>query len=386
MGEGVNLLFNLPDFLVFLTALLVQKKLIVQMAGLEAESRWAVRAGGVASSVLLAGGLLLTVSSMAGFEPANWGVWWRGCAFAWAISVAGATAVSMMWKTPGVSSRHRFSPDRRRLLGAARYAVLAAPVALTGFGILVGRSQFRLEEVNLKFAGLAKDLDGIRIALISDIHLGAFFDVSDLDRVIGMANETKPHLAVVTGDLITSSRDPLAECLQRLSLLKSDAGTFACMGNHERYARMEHRTETEGERWGIRFLRQAARQLQFGAAALNLAGVDYQRMRTPYLAGAERLVQPGQFNVLLSHNPDVFPVAAAKGFDLTLAGHTHGGQVNFEILQKNVNFARFYTPFTSGLYRRGEHAVYVTRGVGTIGIPARIGAPPEVSLVRLCAT
>jgi uncharacterized protein len=116
---------------------------------------------------------------------------------------------------------------------------------------------------------------------------------------------------------------------------------------------------------------------------LNVAGVDYQRSKREYLPGAERLVLPGAYNVLLSHNPDVFPVAVAKGYDLTLAGHTHGGQVSVEILNQSINAARFLTPFVYGLYRRGAAAEYVTRGIGTIGIPARIGAPPEIALVRL---
>jgi hypothetical protein len=157
------------------------------------------------------------------------------------------------------------------------------------------------------------------------------------------------------------------------------------MGNHERYAGAEHVAEVGGARAGIRFLRGQARQLRFGTSILNLAGVDYQQMgaRKTYLRGAEHLVLPGAFNLLLSHNPDVFPVAAKQGYNLMLAGHTHGGQVTIEILDQGINPARFFTPYVYGLYREGAAAAYVTRGIGTIGIPARIGAPPEVSVLRL---
>jgi len=92
---------------------------------------------------------------------------------------------------------------------------------------------------------------------------------------------------------------------------------------------------------------------------------------------------PGAYNVLLSHNPDVFPVAAQKGYDLTVSGHTHGGQITVEIFDQFLNPARFYTPFVYGLYRHGGASAYVTRGIGTIGIPARVGAPPEIALLRL---
>ena len=95
------------------------------------------------------------------------------------------------------------------------------------------------------------------------------------------------------------------------------------------------------------------------------------------------MLSPGALNVLLSHNPDVFPVAAQQGWDFTLAGHTHGGQVNFEILHYGMNVARFYTPYVYGLYTAGRSSIYVTRGIGTIGMPARLGAPPEISVLRL---
>ena len=136
---------------------------------------------------------------------------------------------------------------------------------------------------------------------------------------------------------------------------------------------------------GIRFLRGEAQALRFGNATLNLAGLDFQpqRMRDRYLHGAERLIVPGATNILLQHNPDVFPAAARQGYNLLLAGHTHGGQVTVEILDQSINPARFFTPYVYGLYRQGNAAAYVTRGIGTIGIPARIGAPPEISLLRL---
>ena len=87
--------------------------------------------------------------------------------------------------------------------------------------------------------------------------------------------------------------------------------------------------------------------------------------------------------MLLQHSPDVFPAAVSKGYNLLLAGHTHGGQVTVEILDQAINPARFFTPYVYGLYRLGGAAAYVTRGIGTIGVPARIGAPPEISLLRL---
>jgi predicted MPP superfamily phosphohydrolase len=174
--------------------------------------------------------------------------------------------------------------------------------------------------------------------------------------------------------------------LRQLARLRGEAGVLGCLGNHEIHARAESYVTTQGRRLGIEFLRQRAKTLQFGAAKINFAGVDYQKMHSQYLVGAERMVVPGIPNILLSHNPDVFPVAAAQGYDLTIAGHTHGGQVDVEILHSHWNVARYYTQYVRGLYQEGQSSVYVSSGIGTIGVPVRLGAPPEVSLVRLCAT
>jgi predicted MPP superfamily phosphohydrolase len=275
-------------------------------------------------------------------------------------------------------------PARRRLLSVAGGALAAIPFAVAAYG-LAQRAAFRVREVDVPIPHLPPDLDGLRIVHLSDIHLSAFLSEAELARVIDAANELRPHLAVMTGDLISIFGDPLDACLRQLARLRAEAGVVGCLGNHERYARVENETAAGAARLGMRFLRRRAERLRFGGATLNVAGVDYEPVsrRPVYRAGAERLAAPGAVNVLLSHNPDVFPVAARKGFDLTLAGHTHGGQVSVEILDRSFNTALFLTPYVYGLYVREGRAAYVTRGIGTIGIPARIGAPAEIALVRL---
>ncbi|MEO8370688.1 MAG: metallophosphoesterase [Candidatus Solibacter sp.] len=276
-------------------------------------------------------------------------------------------------------------PGRRRVLNAAGGVLMAAPFAAVGYGSFIQRTDFRVREVDVPIDGLAPDLDGLRILHLSDIHLSAFLSEGEFAGVVDSTFALKPHLAVVTGDLISGHTDPLDACIRQLARLKSDAGTFACMGNHERYARVEAYTERQSAKAGIRFLRGQAQALRFGNATLNLAGLDFQpqRSRSVYLKGADRLILPGATNILLQHNPDVFPEAARQGYNLLLAGHTHGGQVTVEILDQAFNPARFFTPYVYGLYRQGNATAYVTRGIGTIGIPTRLGAPPEISLLRL---
>jgi predicted MPP superfamily phosphohydrolase len=347
--------------------------------------RWAVILLALVFAVALSGTLVATMTHYQRFTPyvpAELGRFVAGSALLWDISAVGVALVILFWR-----AMPPFNPRRRRFLRVAQVATLAAPVAATAFGVAVSRTRFELTETELKIRGLAPELHGLRIAHISDIHLSPFLSEQELARVVDMANEARPHAAVVTGDLITFRGDPLDECLRQLTRLRSDAGVFGCLGNHEIYAGAEDYATYHGERLGIRFLRSAAQDLRFGNASLRLVGVDYQRSYRPYLAGTEQLTRrdPKTLNVLLSHNPDVLRVAGSKGFQVMLAGHTHGGQINVEILGQDINVARFYTPFVKGLYEHEGTLGYVNRGVGTIGMPARLGSRPEVAILKLCA-
>lgn len=277
-----------------------------------------------------------------------------------------------------------FHPDRRRFL-ALGAPVAAAPLALAGYGTYLARTAMVQEHADLRLPGLHPDLNGLRIAQLTDIHFGPFFGPAALRRAIDMANEYKPHLIFLTGDLVTRFGDDMETCLRTLRGLKAEAGIYGCHGNHEIYAEALDYATTQGARYGFHFLRRRAELLRFGQGQLNLTGYDYQPLHAPYLTGAESLVVPGATNILLQHNPDTFPRAAKAGFDVTLSGHTHGGQINMELLHENLSAARFFTPFVRGLYERDGKLVYVSSGLGTVVMPVRLGAPPEVSLLRLCA-
>lgn len=332
----------------------------------------------------LSAGVLLDALRVSKLFPEAFVSWVRGGAIIWALLSMGILPawflIRCLPKPQAIAN-----PARRRFIQAVRAALIVAPTAALGYGVFVERKNFRLREVDLHLPNLPKDLNGLRLVQISDIHLSPFLSAKDLEWNVAMANETRAHIALVTGDLITTRRDPIDACLERLAYLHSDAGTFGCLGNHEVYAGLEDYADCQGARHGIRFLRQRFEDLRFGNSTLRLTGVDYQKMGGPYLRGAEKFVDPAAFNILLSHNPDVFPVAAKQGYQLTISGHTHGGQVDVEILRHDLSFARFFTPYVYGQYRQGDSSVYVTRGIGTVGLPARVGAPPEVALIRLCA-
>jgi predicted MPP superfamily phosphohydrolase len=314
--------------------------------------------------------------------------WFRGSAMIWGMLSVLWMGAWLLWRVlvaivkPAPSGP--YSKARRGFLKVSGATLFAAPLAITGYGVFVQRLNIRMREQKIVIPGLAEDLVGLRIVQLTDIHLSPFLTERELSHAVALANETTAHLALVTGDMISFNRDPLDICLKHLAGLRAEAGIFGCLGNHEVYAQAEDYATEQGARLGIRYLRSEAVRLKFGGATMNLAGVDYQRFHQPYLIGAEKMIEPGTFNVLMSHNPDVFPVAARQGYDLTIAGHTHGGQVRVEILREDLNIARFFTPYVDGLYQQDGKAIFVSRGIGTIGLPARLGAPPEVALLRLC--
>jgi len=288
----------------------------------------------------------------------------------------------VLWTLRRFPSRN-FQPERRALLTASASVLCAAPIAALSAGIII-RKDFQVQEMDLKFPNLPKDLRGLRLLQISDIHIGDYFSAADLRRVVDACNGLRADLAFVTGDLITTKFDPLDSCLLELKRLRSASGIWGCLGNHEQHQKIEDDTTKRALQAGIHFLRQEAVQLGFGQSKLNLVGVDHQRARMPYLQHINELVSPDLFNLLLSHNPAVFPIAARQGFQLTLAGHTHGGQINIALAGENLNIADLVTPYTKGFYKLAESSLYVNSGLGTIGVPVRLGAPPEITLIRLC--
>jgi predicted MPP superfamily phosphohydrolase len=381
------------DFLVLPVLGLVQ--CIIAWAVLRYSSRrHAMWLTGLIALGLAAGGAIMLVGALSEFGrfaiPFARILGWKNVdrakivTFLWCFSSTPALALYCLSRLAAKRVSPVHQPQRRKLLLTAGKVVAGAPFVVIGYGATAGRTSFEVKEVEIPVPNLPPDLSRIRIVQLSDLHLGPFLSERELARVIDAANELRPDIGLVTGDLISSIADPIDLALKQCARLRAQR-ILGCLGNHERYAVLEDYVAEHGAMQGISFLRQRAESLRFGSAELNLGGVDYQPFsnRHHYLEGADSLIRPGAVNVLLSHNPDVFPTAARQGWDVTLAGHTHGGQVTVEILNQTLNFARAYTPYVSGLYRGGRSSCYVTRGIGTIWIPVRVGAPPEITLIRL---
>jgi len=297
------------------------------------------------------------------------------------------------------------SSSRRAFFQYAAVLAGGFPFLAATYGFAAGRLRYTIERVDVPVANLPPELDGLRIAQLSDIHIGDYMPPHEIARAVDMANALQPDISFVTGDFVSGEGDPLDVCITELSRLRAPLGVWGCNGNHEIYAGVEDEAERLFREKGMRLLRARNEVIEHNGALFNLIGVDYQRdhMTTgertgPMLQEIEPLVRRDMPNVLLSHNPNSFHRAAELGIELSLAGHTHGGQVKFEIVDHSVSPARLISPFVAGLYLlpistsagadSASHglqkaALYVNRGLGTFGFPVRIGVPPEITLLTL---
>jgi predicted MPP superfamily phosphohydrolase len=163
--------------------------------------------------------------------------------------------------------------------------------------------------------------------------------------------------------------------------LRARDGAYVAMGNHDYYTDGEHLVRTL-EREGLTVLRNRGLALERAGSRLYLAGVDDTWSHRDDLDRALAQRPAGVPTVLLAHDPDLFPQAQGRGVELTLSGHTHGGQLAFPGI-RSLSLARLFTRWTSGIYRRGRSWLYVNHGAGTTGPPARLGAPPEIAVITL---
>jgi predicted MPP superfamily phosphohydrolase len=346
------------------------------------------------------------------------GPWGRALAHLWVItsclSFLAMTAVeSLTWVSRPAMAALLLAPWGRVELAQPpifRYAVWLAgslPFLAALYGATVGRLRYRIVPVDVPLAHLPPDLEGLRIVQLSDIHSGDFMSRAALRRAVTLSNAVQPDLVVLTGDLISTAQDPLAECIAELSRLGAPLGVWGCHGNHERWAGVESQGQALCARYGIQILRQQCVELSWRGARFNLIGVDDQRERarpgepSSLLRDIAGLVRPDMPNILLSHNPDTFPRAAAMGIALSLAGHTHGGQIRFTFGHRQWSAARLLTPYAVGLYRLPygraadtaseettaypQHSafLYVNPGLGTFALPLRLGMPPEITVLTL---
>ncbi|SNY58538.1 metallophosphoesterase [Paractinoplanes atraurantiacus] len=268
--------------------------------------------------------------------------------------------------------------DRRLLLarGVAIFAGLTA-ASVTGYGVKTALGGPRIDRLQMPLAKLPRSMDGFRMAVVSDIHLGPLTGVNHARRIVDQINSVQADIVCVVGDLVDGSVAELGRFAAPLAEIESRHGAFFVTGNHEYYSGYQEWVE-EVARLGMRPLRNERVEIN----GLDLAGVNdlggAEHGDAPDFARALGDRDAAKPVVLMAHQPVAVHDAAPFGVDLQVSGHTHGGQMApFNLL------VRLQQPVVSGLGRVDGVPVYVTNGAGFWGPPVRVGAPPQVSVIEL---
>jgi hypothetical protein len=257
-------------------------------------------------------------------------------------------------------------------------------LVVCGYGVLIRRRWYRVVEREVVVPGLDARLEGLRIAHLSDLHLGTLTPRSWGLAWVRSANRRAPDFAVVTGDMVTSGTDFHEDVADVIGELRAKGGVFASMGNHDYFGHDEPLVSLLRKR-GVRVLRNEGVAIDRDGATLWLAAIDDTWTRRDDLGAAMRDRPEGATTLLLAHDPNSFDAAADAGADIVLSGHTHGGQIAMPFLSRALNLANITHHYTVGLYRRGRSVLYVHPGLGTTGPPMRLGAAPEVTILVLRA-
>jgi len=320
--------------------------------------------------------------------PAFGGVYTAFTSFGVTLAIASlplGLLLASSWSLGKVPRRSPPGPAaiaRRQVFEAgAGVALFGATGTMLGWGIVRGRYEFQLTELAVPIVGLPRALEGYVIAHVSDIHVGLFVDERQIDAGLDLVRRARPDLVVVTGDWVDHDPGFVPLAARKLSALKARDGIFGCLGNHDYYAGASA-IERVMRDAGIPILVDDGRVVR-GAdgGGFALLGVDDLASRWhgrsgPRLDRAISAVPSHLPRILLSHQPATVDRWAGR-IALQLSGHTHGGQINPGSILNPI------FEYVAGRYETNGTTLYVSRGFGTVGPPARVGAPPEVTRIVL---
>jgi len=278
---------------------------------------------------------------------------------------------------------------RRQFLARATYAYAGAGAALSAYGIW---SAYRLPDVTrrtLWFADLPAGLDGLRILHLSDVHAGIHMRRHQMEALVAQANALRPDLILQTGDMIDIDPAYVPDYVAAFRALQAPLGVVTCLGNHDHYTGV-HEVVNGVREAGQVLVRDSTHIVERGGAALALVGIDdpedwrFDDPQEREIEVAAHHAPPGAFRILLAHRPGAFDGAAPRGIPLTLSGHIHGGQIYLPVIGWSAG--RLITKYVMGHFVQGSSQLYVSRGIGVVGVPIRIFVPPEVALLELRRT
>ncbi len=333
---------------------------------------------------------LVWLGYIARFTGLGWaGTGFLALLFTWLVpGFGGAGPLVLFWSTGALAlatSFYAFSVGRKRIV--VRRFRIAIDQATHAPGTT---------------AGTTGGQPDVRITTLSDFHLGEFVTAAHIRRAVEISNNETPDIVLLLGDYVDHDESLASELVVELTRLKAKLGVFAVLGNHDVDCADPQRLidELEGDRT-VSLLRNSSAFVEVGPGGEVGAAGDSKSMQIIGIEspgewwnqesdefGREVLLSElsrsnADFTIVASHHPDVFELSAEIGVDLVVAGHTHGGQLAVPFTGRLFNVGRLATKYLSGLYESGTTRLVVTAGIGVGIIPARIGVPPEVTLIEI---
>ncbi len=274
--------------------------------------------------------------------------------------------------------------SRRQFLTTTGSAVMTAPVLFTIGASAATSHDYQVIRKKLYYPDLPSGLNGLRIVQLSDIHSGIYMTERQIHDIFHLVNEQHPDLIMMTGDFVDNSISEIPSLANALPDLKSEYGVFGCLGNHDHYASASAVTSALRQR-KIRVLSNDHQTIPVNGESLTIIGVDDLISGSTDTERLERAVintPENNFRILLSHRPDMFDSAHTHNIDLTLAGHTHGGQIGFNLMGLPAYPINLFQKYPKGLFRAGNQNLYVNVGIGMVGVPVRT-VRPELTVIEL---
>jgi predicted MPP superfamily phosphohydrolase len=266
-------------------------------------------------------------------------------------------------------------------------SLVGGALLLAIYGFFFEPDRLVLRQTNVTLPDWPGAFKGLRVAVFSDLHAGSpHITMNKIRRVVGMANATQPDLILLPGDFVIQNVfggqfiEP-EHFAAELKNLKARDGVFATLGNHDWWYNAP-RTKQALERAGIRVLENQAFKIERGGSAIWLAGLGDEWEGRPDISGTLKQVTDQSPVIAFTHNPDLFPAIPSR-IALTIAGHTHGGQVALPFIGRPIVPSKFGQRYAIGHIIENDKHLFVTPGIGTSILPVRFGVPPEISLLTI---
>ncbi|HLT75687.1 MAG TPA: metallophosphoesterase [Ohtaekwangia sp.] len=292
---------------------------------------------------------------------------------------------------------------RSEFLSKTAVAMAAVPFTAMAYGIISGAHDYRIRRKTVYIGGLPKSFDGIRIAQVSDIHSGSFFNKTAVKGGVEMLMKEVPDLIFFTGDLVNNEAAEVKDYIDIFGKIKAPFGVYSVTGNHDygdykQWASADAKAKNlrdlfEAHRlMGYTLLRNENRVIESAGEKIAILGVEnwgaggfskYGRLDQAHAGTDEAAVK-----LLLSHDPSHWDAQVRSNYpdiDMVFAGHTHGFQFGVEVGSLKWSPSQYVYKQWAGLYQEGEQYLYVNRGFGYLGYPGRIGMPPEITIIELKA-